>query len=130
MYESPTITGSAIITVIDINYGPALKIKGNSKEIEIDTIQKHGIQQGYETNEKFIEGFSISISNLSLYDNVTYPLAVDVWVFSDNEIKDCSIRYNIDTGREIKLSMFTEYDLGLRQEWQKVRLSRSIKCID
>ena len=130
MYESPTITGSATVAVINTKYGPALKIKGNSKEIEIDTIQKHGIQQGYETNEKFIEGFSISISNLSLYDNVTYPLAVDVWVFSDNEIKDCSIRYNIDTGREIKLSMFTEYDLGLRQEWQKVRLSRSIKCID
>ena len=103
-------------------YGPALKINGNSKEIKIETFQEHGILQGGKTREKFIEGFSFSMSNSSLYDNTTHPLTVDVWVYSDNEIKDCNIRYDIDTGCGKDLLM-SKYNLELRPEWQKVRLS-------
>jgi hypothetical protein len=65
------------------------------------------------------------MSNSSLYDNATHPLTVDVWIYSDNEIKDCNIRYEIDNGYGTDLLM-SKYNLELRPKWQKVRLSRSI----
>ena len=126
MYETPTITGNTTVALIDTRHGKALKISGVDREIEIRTQQKHGIKRGFGRGERFLKEFSISMSNFTFYENITSSQMIDVWVYSEDNIKNCFIDFNIDTGCGQIMSIRTRNDQEIRKGWKKVKFTRFI----
>lgn len=83
MYEKPSITGNATTAVVDTDYGKALKISGTGT-IEVNMSQTGGmLAMNPEADNKFVNGFTLSMSNATRYGDILD--SVDAWVYSEDD---------------------------------------------
>jgi hypothetical protein len=126
MYEHPEVTGNTTTTIIDTEYGKALKISGSSGDVGIDIEQSHGIQMGKQLEEAF-DGFSVSMSNYTVGKNVQM---IDIRIYSTVEVSDLSISFSLDNGWGEIVIIETEQNIDLSEGWQVAKLSVSNLCYD
>ncbi len=106
MYESPNITGNLTASIIDSEYGKALKVSGTGGQIEIK--ESRNQVKNYSTFN-----FSLSMSTLqnklgrhfdlnrnTIDTAITidekkrqWDFNISTWVYSDNEIEDFSFSF-------------------------------------
>jgi hypothetical protein len=91
MYENPIITGNLTISIINTEYGKALKIFGSGGEIKMK--QDNGNLGSIENDYRFVEGLTISMSN-STPPGEKMVFEVDAWVYSEKEVKDFSLFFS------------------------------------
>jgi len=125
MYEHPTVIGDAATTIIDTQYGKALRITG-SGDIKIHMQQSLGIQRGKQPDEAF-GGFSLSMGNYTVGEN---DRMTDIRIFTDGEVDDLGISFSMDTGWGQIQEIATEKDIDPGEGWQVVRLAVSVLCYD
>ncbi len=117
MYSKPAITGSALSTIIDTDYGKAMKITGTG-EIELKMKQTDGKLAGNpDANEKFMNGFTLSMSNTTHYGELQQA---EAWVYSKGEVLLVfSVKRDNGWGREINIQTTQK----LKGGWQVATLS-------
>jgi len=139
MYESPNIIGNLTASVIDSEYGKALKVSGTGGQIEIKEARSH-----VKNNSTF--NFSISMSTLqnklgqrfdlnrnTIDTAITidekkrqWDFNISTWVYSDNEIEDFSFsfkRFGSSSSLELKMQNDTQ---KLIVGWQVVNLTSRV----
>lgn len=131
MYENPIITGNLTISLINTEYGKALKISGSGGEIKM--IQDNGNLGNIENDYRFVEGLKVSMSN-STPPGDKFDFEIDAWVYSETEVKNFSLFFSrsggyhgktlfIQTGSHWRDSRPGEKDSQtLTKGWQLVKL--------
>jgi len=95
MYENPIITGNLTTSIINTDYGNALKINGSGGEIKMK--QDNGNLGSIENDYRFVEGLKVSMSN-STPPGEKFDFDVDAWVYSETEIKNFSLFFSRSGG--------------------------------
>jgi hypothetical protein len=131
MYENPIITGNLTTSIINTEYGKALKICGSGGEIKMK--QDNGNLGSIENDYRFVEGLKISMSN-STPPGDKMVFEVDAWIYSEKDVKDFSLFFSrsggyhgktlfIRTGSHWRDSRPGEKDSQrLTKGWQLVKL--------
>ncbi len=131
MYENPIITGNLTTSIINTEYGKALKISGSGGEIKMK--QDNGNLGSIENDYRFVEGLKISMSN-STPPGDKMVFEVDAWIYSEKDVKDFSLFFSrsggyhgktlfIRTGSHWRDSRPGEKDSQtLTKGWQLVKL--------
>lgn len=100
MFENPTITGNLTTTIVNTEYGKALKINGTGGEIKM--IQNDGNPGSLENESLFLDGFTITMSNNTVI-GLDNPFTYQTLVYSGNNIQDFSLFYSRSGGQSGKI---------------------------
>jgi len=120
MFGKPGIKGTASANIIDTEYGKALRITG-SGAIEISMNQKGDLLLfNQEANEKFVNGFTLSTSNVTSYGQSSGSF--DVWVYSEENGTALSFSVKRDNGWGREISIGTKGEEKLIKGWQVINL--------
>ncbi len=100
MFENPTITGDLKTTIINTEYGRALKINGTGGEIKMR--QDDGNPGSLENESRFLDGFTISMSNNTVID-LNNPFMYQALAYSGNDVRKLRLFYSRSGGQSGKI---------------------------
>ncbi len=141
MYNTPVTTDTVTTAIIDTEHGKALKINklgrlnryGEGNDVSFRW-QYGLLKEDEQTSDEFFRRFTISMSNYTpseQFINSPYygrdSKVIDAWVYSDNDVYNFGLVFNIDPGNRInRIALSISTDGGgihLRKGWQIVNLS-------
>jgi len=97
MYENPIITGNLTTSIVNTEYGKALKIIGTGGEIKMT--QDDGIQ---ENESSFLDGFTLTMSNNTVVD-LNSPFSYQANIYSGYIVQDFRLFYSRSGGQSGKI---------------------------
>lgn len=100
MFDNPIISGNLTTSMVNTEYGKALRINGTGGEIRM--IQDDGLLASLENESRFLDGFTITMSNNTVIGLDT-PFTYQALVYSGNDVQDFRLIYSRSGGQSGKL---------------------------
>lgn len=127
MFEKPIITGDLKTTIVNTEYGKALKINGTGGEIKM--MQDDGNPGTLENESLLLDGFTITMSNNTAIDP-NNPFTYQAIVYSGNDVREFRLFYSRSGGQSGKIvyvrtgnfSQPSEISTSLGKGWPYINL--------
>lgn len=127
MYEKPIVNGNLSTSIVNTEYGKALRINGSGGEIKM--IQDYGIPGSVDNEYRFLQGFSITMSNNTVI-GMDVPFSYETLAYSETDVKDFRLFLSRSSGQSGKIIYIRtgnqgpgyETSIRLAKGWQYIKL--------